>query len=124
MSRKKNGSSDQPTESPSETISDTNGNSEKRRPVQSFKCYSDGTTCLEVAVWGKEVEHANGNFVQYSLTVSRTWRDSQNVWHDSGKDDNGNARLISFRAHDIPVLNHLLNKAHAWMIDQRVMQPS
>lgn len=120
MSRKKKTDAEPSDTTATLPETNTNGTPEKRRPVQSFRCFSDGTTCIEVAIWGREVEHTGGSFTQYSLTISRTWRDPNGTWHDSGKDDNGNARLVSFRVHDLPILIHLIQKAHAWQIDQRV----
>jgi hypothetical protein len=89
----------------------------------SFKCFSDGSTQIQVAIWSREVQTQTGSFTQYSCTVGRSWRDQQGNWHDSSKDDAGNSRMISFRHHDIPVLCYLLEKAYDWILSQRVQTP-
>ncbi len=79
------------------------------RPAASFAANSDQTTRIEVAVWAKVVTvSAQEEYTQYALTLSRSWQKDGN-WH-------GNA---SFRIHDIPVLQYLVEQAYHWCVAQR-----
>jgi hypothetical protein len=80
------------------------------RPAASFAASSDRTTRVEVAVWSKVVKVSDQEeYTQYSLTLSRSWRDKEGNWF-------GNA---SFRIHDIPVLLYLVQQAYNWCVAQR-----
>lgn len=80
------------------------------RPAASFAAGSDRTTRIEVAVWAKKVTVSEQEeYTQYSLTLSRSWRDKDGHWQ-------GNA---SFRIHDIPVLLYLVQQAYHWCVAQR-----
>jgi hypothetical protein len=94
------------TESRSEA---PDGQGEKKKPAASWKCNSDRTTLLEVAVWANEVSKDGASWTQYAATVRRSYRGQDGRWHDSS----------SYRQHDIPVLLFLLDKAHAWCLSVR-----
>lgn len=79
------------------------------RPAASFAAHSDRTTRIEVAVWSKQVKVGEEEYTQYSLTLSRSWRDREGSWQ-------GNA---SFRVHDVPVLLYLVGQAYHWCVAQR-----
>ena len=80
------------------------------RPAASFAAHSDRTTRVEVAVWSKVIKLSEQEeYIQYALTLSRSWRDRDGQWH-------GNA---SFRIHDVPVLLYLVQQAYHWCVAQR-----
>jgi len=84
--------------------------SKKNRPAASFAAHSDRTTRVEVAVWAKLVKVSEvEEYTQYSLTLSRSWRDKEGQWF-------GNA---AFRIHDLPVLLYLVQQAYNWCVAQR-----
>lgn len=78
------------------------------RPAASFAAYSDRTTRIEVAVWGKQVKSGDEEYTQYALTLSRSWQKDGN-WQ-------GNA---AFRVHDVPVLLYLVQQAYDWCVARR-----
>ncbi len=83
---------------------------EKNRPAASFAASSDRTTRLEVAVWARVVKVSDTEeYTQYSLTVSRSWRDKDGNW-------TGNT---FYRVHDVPVLLYLMQQAYNWCVAQR-----
>jgi hypothetical protein len=83
---------------------------EKKKPVASWKCPSDRTTMLEVAVWENEVTHGDGSKgTQYAIVPSRSYKGQDGKWRPS----------FSCRQHDIPVLLFLLDKAHSWCLAAR-----
>ncbi len=66
-----------------------------------------------VAAWPNEVVLDGKVRTRYSCTISRTDRketDGHTEWIKNG----------SFRTHDLPVLCFLLERAHAWMLAQRL----
>jgi hypothetical protein len=80
------------------------------RPAASFAAQSDRGTRVEVAVWSKRIVITEQEeYTQYTLTLSRSWRDKDGNWF-------GNA---SFRIHDIPVLLYLVQQAYNWCLAQR-----
>lgn len=78
------------------------------RPAASFAAQSDVATRIEVAVWARHVKAGEGEYTQYSLTLSRSWL-KDGHWQ-------GNA---SFRVHDVPVLLYLVQQAYHWCVAQR-----
>ena len=86
------------------------GDAKKNRPAASFSAYSDRTTKVEVNCWWKLVKVSDQEeYTQYSLTLSRAWRDKEGAWQ-------GNA---AFRIHDLPVLLYLLQQAYNWCLSRR-----
>src|SRR4051812_5611752 len=86
------------------------GQQEKRRPVQTFKCASGKDTWIEVAVWTNEVTYQDGGKgTQLSTTFSRSYKHNEE-WRTN----------YSYRQHDLPVLLYLMQQAYAWILDQRV----
>jgi hypothetical protein len=82
----------------------------KTRPAVSYAAHSDRTTRIEVAVWARTVTVSETEeYTQYSLTVSRAWRDADGHWTGNG----------FYRAHDVPVLLYLVQQAHHWCLSQR-----
>lgn len=82
----------------------------RNRPAARFAAHSDRTTRIEVAVWAKQVRGSDAEeYTQYSLTLSRSWRDKDGQWF-------GNA---AFRVHDLPVLLYLVGQAYHWCLAQR-----
>jgi hypothetical protein len=88
-------------------------NGETKRPDVVFSLWSDRTTKIDVAVWSNEVLVDGKAQNRCTCAISRTYRketDGQPEWVKSG----------SFRTHDVPVLCFLLERAHAWMLAQRL----
>jgi hypothetical protein len=81
---------------------------EKKRPVMSFKLFSDQRTSIEAAVWGNPVKYDNQETIQYSVTITRSYK-ADDGWHQGG----------SFRVHDLPILDYLVRKCHDWCLEQR-----
>jgi hypothetical protein len=87
-------------------------NGEKRKPVVSWRFPTDGTTNVQVALWPGEITLRSGEKVEVlTLTIQRSYLDTRvNEWVNGSK---------SFRVHDLPVLIHALQKAHAYALDRR-----
>lgn len=82
----------------------------KTWPAVSYAAHSDRTTRIEVAVWARTVTVSDTEeYTQYSLTLSRAWRDADGLWTGNG----------FYRAHDVPVLLYLVQQAHHWCLSQR-----
>ena len=82
----------------------------KTRPAVSYAANSDRTTRIEVAVWARKVTVSETEeYAQYSLTLSRVWRDTDGNWTGNG----------FYRAHDVAVLLDLVQQAHHWCLSQR-----
>jgi hypothetical protein len=80
-------------------------------PLAGFKCSTDRTTVVSVAVWGNEMTGQDGStWIQYGITLSRSYKGQDGKWYPSSSD----------RAHVIPVLLFLLNRAHDWIVLQRL----
>jgi hypothetical protein len=100
-----------PVETPSPGEAPTNGHQEKRQPVAKFKCASGKDTYIEVAVWENAVTYQDGTAgTQLSTSFSRSYKNGEG-WKTN----------YSFRQHDLPILLYLLQKAHGWMLEQRVV---
>ncbi len=100
------------TEAPPGESPEGNGET-KRRPVVSYKCPSDRSTWLEVSVWENTVTPREGEpYRQYVTTCQRSYKNGDGEWKANH----------SYRVHDLPVLCHLLAKAHAFATDQRVIE--
>jgi hypothetical protein len=82
----------------------------KNRPAASFAAMTDRQTRVEIAVWAREVKVGEGEtYTQYSLTVTRSWRDKEGRWSTNA----------FYRTHDVPVLLCLVQQAYSWCIAQR-----
>ena len=57
---------------------------------------------VKATIWPNESED-NGTF--YSVTLTRSWRDEKQEWHDSQ----------SFNFKDLPHLAKAVNDAHSWI---------
>lgn len=88
-----------------------NGAQCPRRPVATFKCSSGKDTWVEVAVWENEVHYQNGEVgTQHVACFSRSYKNG-----DGWKTNH------SYRVNDLMILQHLLQRAFAWMADHRVI---
>lgn len=104
-----------PTTSPSEGTAPkpASENAATKRPAIVFSLWTDRSTNVEVAVWPHKVPFDGKVQTRYTCTISRAYR----------KDTDGHAEWVknsSFRTHDVPVLCFLLERAHAWMLAQRL----
>jgi hypothetical protein len=110
-----------PTESPPATVpppsapetptSPSDPNGQKRKPEVSYRCFTDRTTRLEVAVWANEMTGQDGStYKQHAITFSRNYKDGSGTWVNDSR---------SYRAHDLPVLLYLLDRAYKYTLDSR-----
>jgi hypothetical protein len=103
-----------PSEKPAPLPDSDNG--EAKRPAVVFHLWTDRVTNVEVAVWPNEVQVDGKLQIRHSCTISRTYRKDvdgeQQKWIKNG----------SFRSHDLAALCFLLERAHAWMLAQRLEQ--
>ena len=100
-------------ETPANGHAATNGTAlpEKRKPLVSWRLMSDRWTSIELAVWSNVFQGPNGEFEQLSCTVARTYKVPNGQWCKGG----------SWRIHDIPIMQFLLAKAHAFALDRRAI---
>jgi hypothetical protein len=82
----------------------------KNRPSASFAANSDKTTRVEVAVWGRTVEKDGESWIQFSVTVNRSYRKDGGTWE----------KCNFFRGHDIPIMQSLVARAYEWVLGQRI----
>jgi hypothetical protein len=114
MGRKK--SSDPPADQPEDGAGTTataspGDNGDSRRPAMSWALNSDRTTRIEVAAWLNTHRTQSGEeFEQVSFTMTRSYRDESGAWH----------KTTSFRTHDKPILDHLLDEYEAWALRRRM----
>ncbi len=116
-SRAKKPPADAPATPPETPTSPSEGNGNgKKKPEVSYKCYSDRSTKLEVAVFAFEKEGEGGEmYKQYSLVFSRSYKDANGTWHNNSP---------GHRVHDMPVLLFLLEKAYKYCLDARTEDTS
>lgn len=117
MAKRKNGTSASPSMPPGEpppSPEPTNGKGEgKKRPLVSFKCATDRSTWIDVAIWSQDVTYGNGEkSTQYVTSFHRSYRDGNGEFQTN----------YSYRQHDLPILQYLLTRAYAWIADQRVIE--
>lgn len=114
MGRKKNGDGqEQPSEISTAVTATTESpgdNGESRRPAMSWALNSDRTTRIEVAAWLNTHKTQGGEeFEQVSFTITRSYK-TDDGWHKGG----------SFRTHDKPILDHLLDEYEEWALRRRM----
>lgn len=87
-------------------VNGTNG----RKPEVTYRCSVDKGTSIECSVWANQMQNGSGEtWTQYSITIKRSYKDQTGTWVNGG----------SYRAHDLPVLQFLLTKAHAYCLNMR-----
>jgi hypothetical protein len=86
----------------------------RRRPDVSYKVFSDRTTVLEIAVWETAVEYDGRQGVQHSILLSRSYKNAEGQWVSNH----------AYRAHDLPLVRFLLDKAHCWCAERRTEDSS
>ena len=85
---------------------------DKPQPLVSYTLNSDRTTSISLAVWGNTYKNQQGEeYEQLSLTVQRSYKDTQGEWQTQAKP--------SWRVHDLPVLLFLIDKAHSFAMNRR-----
>lgn len=91
----------------------TQSNGNGRRPLASWRFPVDRGTNLQVALWPNTITLASGEEIEVlSMTISRSYKDKNGEWV--------NARTqFSFRVHELPVLQHAIEKAYGFAMDQR-----
>ncbi len=83
---------------------------EAKRPAMNFGPYpTDRQTSLEAAIWKNEQEGNEGSFTTWNVTIKRSYRTDSGEWKVNA----------NYRPHDLPVLQHALNQAYAWIMEQR-----
>lgn len=81
-----------------------------KRPIINFGPYTtDRNTSVEVAVWENEITVEDRQIMTYNVTVKRSYRDSDGEWHANQ----------NFRPHDLPVVIHGLQRAHAYILEKK-----
>lgn len=81
-----------------------------KRPVMNYGPFScDRNTSVEVAIWSNEVESDGRTFTTYNVTAKRSYRTESGEWKANQ----------NYRPHDLPVLIHALQRAHAWILDAK-----
>lgn len=85
---------------------------DRKKPIARFRYPTDRSTTIEVAVWENQIATQDGTLLPvHGVTIQRSYKDGEGHWQRGG----------SYRAHDLPALLHALQRAHAWMLDQREM---
>jgi hypothetical protein len=98
--------------SPSEpTASDTNGDSEKKRPTYKVgPILTDKSNSVECAVWANEFTTSEGRtFTVHNVTVQATYRDAEGNWKPAK----------SFRGGQLYALLYCLQRASDFILSQR-----
>jgi hypothetical protein len=84
--------------------------SEKKRPIMNFGPFpTDRNTSIESSIWCNEIEAGGKKVKTYNVTIQRSYRDGQGQW----------AKNQTYRVHDLPVVIHALQRAHAWILDNK-----
>jgi hypothetical protein len=100
-----------PLRAPETPTSPSEPNGQKRKPEVSYRCFTDRMTRLEVAVWANELTGTDGaTYKQHALTFTRSYKDGDGYWQDGSR---------WYRAHDMPVLLYLLERAYQYTLDSR-----
>jgi len=76
------------------------------QPVEKFSYPAGQGSIIEVAVWENTFSNNGQETAAYSVSFQRSYL-HQNEWKVSR----------SIRAHEVPVLLHALNQAHAWILE-------
>ena len=69
-------------------------------PIQEFRAGG-----VKAAIWKREVQKDNRTVVEYSVKITRSYRDKQNEWHESD----------TYFPHDIPKLILVAQKAYEFV---------
>jgi len=77
---------------------------EAKRPVHTIRYGA-----VRVAIWRNMVDLGNASRPMYSTTFSRSYKDNQNQWQESG----------SFGLDDLLLLAKAADEAHTWIARQR-----
>src|SRR4051794_35041802 len=95
-----------PGEAPPAPAEQPPSNGEKRRPLTSWRLMSDRTTSYELTVWSNLITPKEGEpFEQLSFQLTRSFK-TDDGWQKGG----------GMRAHDLPVVTFLLQKAHSFAL--------
>ena len=74
------------------------------RPVQTIRYGA-----VRATIWRNVVDNGNASRAMYSVTLSRSYKDSQNDWKESG----------SFGPNDLLLLAKAADEAHTWIARQK-----
>ena len=102
---------------PAEPVSDTNGTAPEngqapRKTVRKFSCPCGKDENLHVEVVESEHQTKDGKITILSAVCSRTYV-------NGGSEEKVS---YSYRVQHIPLLTHLLNQAHAYIVSTRVVE--
>ena len=114
MARKKN---DAPETGTAEPVSDTNGHANgngqaPREVVKVFTALSGKDTTIKVEIVRSEFQTKDGKMTVLSAVASKIYV----------KQDGSEGTSYSYRSTDVPVLIVLLDRAHAFIVGQRVIE--
>ena len=79
---------------------------QSNRPVHTIRYGS-----IQAAVWRNIVDNGNASRPMYGVTFSRSYKDGDGNWKDSG----------SFGADDLLLLAKAADEAHSWISRQRIV---
>jgi hypothetical protein len=91
-----------------------NGNG-RPRPVASWRFPVDKSTNVQVALWPNLITLQGGEQIEVlSMTIARSYK-KDGEWINSRSS-------FSFRIHELPVLQHAIDKAYQYALDARQME--
>lgn len=89
---------------PHPTTSANKSDKAVNRPAQTIRYGA-----VRAAIWRNIVDNGNASRPMYSVTFSRSYKDGQNNWKESG----------SFGFDDLLLLAKAADEAHSWIAGQR-----
>lgn len=93
---------------PSDQLPHMNG-TKGSPPVWKKRVQTRGAS-IEVAVFKHEVDQGQASFSTFSITLDRSYKDGEGKWHTTH----------SFRRDDLLAGAHLLQRAYAWISEQKL----
>jgi hypothetical protein len=99
----------QPVPSANGTPENPPGEEVKNRPDKCFSCPVSGEGVIEVAVWGKEIQIEDRQVRVYSVTLHKSYKTELGDWKHTNY----------LRGAEIHVAQRLLERAEAFILDQR-----
>lgn len=89
---------------PQSTTSPNKSDKAANRPAQTIRYGA-----VRAAIWRNIVDHVNASRTIYSVTFSRSYKDGQNNWKETG----------SFGFDDLLLLAKAADESHSWIARQR-----
>lgn len=89
---------------------ENNGNGNGHKPAAMFSYPVAAGTYIQASVWARTVTTNSGTFVTHDVSVRKRWKDPQTGEWKS---------LYNFRGSELYALNYAIQRAMAWIMDQR-----